>query len=395
MLQSGSVAKNVRLFLELWWKPASAMSTILDRGSLLFACLAVLAVALLQGGVLRLGFYVPLLLLAAAYVPGTLLIASLLGRLAGFAPDFSRDYSPLLTCVAMAWTAANLPLLLVGWLLYAPMIALVVAAACLLYFTFLVFFAVRTVFGAPNGAAAAIAVLSWLPMVAVAAAWAPIHMVLSWVASPFFLFFAWYYLGAEFSGLGAGLRERQNFRRMLEASALNPHDGDAQYQLGLIYQQRRQYTEAIQRFRSAVAIDPTEADAHFQLGRIAAAQGRTADALAHFQEVLRLDEKHSLSEIHREAGAAYLAAGNLEEARRELAIYTERRTHDPEGLWYYGQTLERLGDQAQAREMYQRAVDAARTAPRYRRRLTARWSRLAQKQLRHLTGHPTSAAPSA
>jgi hypothetical protein len=31
--------------------------------------------------------------------------------------------------------------------------------------------------------------------------------------------------------------------------------------------------------------------------------------------------------------------------------------------------------------MYARAVEAARTAPRYRRRFVARWSRLAQKQL--------------
>jgi tetratricopeptide (TPR) repeat protein len=391
MLQSGSVAKNLRLLLELWWNPAAAMSAILDRGSLLFACLAALAVGLFEGGC-PLGFYVPLLLLAAAYVPGILLIAGLLGRFEGFAPDFRRDYSPLLTSIAMAWTAANLPLLPAIWLLGAPVIVLVLAAGCLLYFTLLVSLAVRTVLGASNGAAAVTAVLSWVPMVAVAFAWGPIRMVLAWVASPFFILFAWYYLGSEFAGLGAGLRERQNFRRMLEASALNPHDGNAQYQLGLIYQQRRQYTEAIQRFRNAVAIDPTEADAHFQLGRIAREQGRTADALAHFQEVLRLDDKHSLSEIHRETGAAYLAAGNLEQARRELATYTERRTHDPEGLFWYGQTLERLGDGPQAREMYQRAVEAACTAPRYIRRATARWSRLAQKQLRHLISHPTSAA---
>ena len=395
MLQSGSVAKNLKLLLELWWSPAAAMSAILDRGNLLFACLAALAVGLLEGGY-PLGFYTPLLLLAAAYVPGILLIAGLLGRLAGFTPDFHRDYSPLLTCIAMAWAAANLPLVVLFRLLPAPLIVLAIAAACLLlYFTFLVALAVRTVFGVSNAAAAALAVLSWLPMVVVAMVWAPIRMVLGWVASPFFLLFAWYYLRAEFSGLGAGLRERQNFRRMLDTAALNPHDGDAQYQLGLIHQQRRQYTEAIQRFRNAVAIDPTEADAHFQLGRIAREQGRPADALVHFQQVLRLDEKHSLSEIHRETGAAYLEAGNLEQARRELALYTERRPHDPEGLWHYGQVLERLGEQPAARGVFERAVESARTAPRYRRRITARWSRLAQKELKHLTSRPTSAAPSA
>jgi hypothetical protein len=64
-----------------------------------------------------------------------------------------------------------------------------------------------------------------------------------------------------------------------------------------------------------------------------------------------------------------------------LADYVERRPYDPEGLCYYGQALEGLNARQQAREMYERAVEADRTAPRYRRRFTARWSRLAQKAL--------------
>ena len=100
--------------------------------------------------------------------------------------------------------------------------------------------------------------------------------------------------------------------------------------------------------------------------------------------MLRQDEKHSLSEIHRELAAVYLSLGRLEDARRELAIYEARRAYDPEGLYYYGQVLEGLGNPAGAREMYARAVEAARTAPRYRRPFTARWSRLAQKQARKL-----------
>jgi len=353
------------------------MSGILDGGSLLFASLAALAVGLLY----PFGFYTPLLLLAAAYVPGILLIGGAVGRLGGFTADFQRDYAPLLTCVAMSWTAASVLALPLRW--FAPVGFMPALGVCLAYFTFLVFFAVRTVLGASNGAAAGVAILSWLPMVAVAFLWAPIRMGLSWLASPFFLFYAWYWLGGEFSGLGAGLRERQNFRRMLEAAALNPHDGDAQYQLGLIHQQRRQYTEAVERFRRAVEIDPTETDAHFQLGRIAREQGRPEEALAHFHPVLEQDDKHSLSEIHRESGAALLELGRLPEARRELELYTDRRPHDPEGLYYFGQTLERLGNREQARQMHERALEAARTAPRYRRRFTAKWSRLAQKALRH------------
>jgi tetratricopeptide (TPR) repeat protein len=363
------------------------MGEILDRGSLLYASLAALVVMLVLDASVALrvplSFYTPLLVLAGVYVPGLLVLAALLGGLGGPGAVFHRDYSALLTCIAMAFAAIVLPLILAAWT--APLsVFLLIAMLAAVYFVILVFLAVRTVFGLGNGTAAAVAGLSWIPLVAVVFLWAPLSMLLRLVASPFFLFYAFYFLGGELSNLGGGFRSRQHFHRMLEAAAVNPHDGEAQYQLGLIYQQRHQVSEAIRRFQAALAIDPTETDAHFQLGRIARDQGRLTDALAHFQTVLQQDERHSQSEIHRELGSVFLALGRTEDARRELALYIDRRPYDPEGLFYYGQALEQLGETGQAREMYAAAVEAVRTAPRYRRRIVARWSRLAQKQARKL-----------
>jgi tetratricopeptide (TPR) repeat protein len=381
------MGETFQLLFRLLSQPVAAMSAILDRGSLLWASLCVVAVSFGLGSAagihVRLPFYGPLLVLAVFYVPGILLLCGILGRVGGFFVSFQRDYSPTLVCAAMAWSAANIPLAIAGWFV-PPVVFLALAGAAYLYFAFLMFLAIRTVFGAGNGASIVVVCLSWIPLVAAAFLWQPLRFLMGWIASPFFLFYAWYFLGGEFSGLGAGMRNRQHFRRMLEASALNPHDGEAQYQLGLIYQQRRNYTEAIQRFQNAVRIDPTETDAHFQLGRIARGQGRLDDALKEFQIVLQQNPKHNLSEILRELGGAYLAAGRLEDARAQLETYIDRRAYDPEGLYYYGQALEGLGQTAEAREVYARAVEAARTAPRYRRRVIARWSRLAQKQERKL-----------
>ena len=375
----------VLLLFRIWSQPAGAMSAILDRGSLLFASAAVLAATLLlkfTAPGLPISFFTPLLVLAVVYVPGTLLLATLLGRLGGVGVVFQRDYSPLLTCAAMAFAAAEIPLALAAS--FVPVGYLLIAAV--LYFALLMFFAVRTVFGVESGIAAGVVALSWIPLAAAAFFWGPLRFLLGMLASPFFLFFAWYYLGSELSGLGAGLRSRQSFRRMLEAATVNPHDGEAQYQLGLIHQQRHQYTEAAARFQKAIAIDPTLTDAHFQLGRMAREQGRLRDALAHFQTVVGQDERHSFSEVLRELGGIYVAARQYADARNELAIYTERRPYDPEGLYYYGQSLEGLGETAAAQNAYACAVEADRTAPRYRRRYTARWSRLAQKQLGKLAG---------
>jgi tetratricopeptide (TPR) repeat protein len=244
------------------------------------------------------------------------------------------------------------------------------------------FLAVRTVLGAGNGQCIAVVGFSWVGPVAAAFLWGPLHFLLGWLASPFFLFYAWYFLGGEIGNLGSGLRMRQNFRRNLEAATVNPHDAEAQYQLGLIAQERRQFSEAIQRFKNAIAINAGETDAHFQLGRIARRQGRLNDALGHFQTVLDQDEKHHQSEILRELGALYISARQFEHAVHELTTYVERRPYDPEGLYYYGQALEGMGRGAEAVEMYRRCVESASTAPRYIQRSVAQWSRLAQKALR-------------
>ena len=80
-------------------------------------------------------------------------------------------------------------------------------------------------------------------------------------------------LGAVY-GVRAAHIQRQNFRRQLEASTINDRDAEAHFQLGLIYQRRRQFGEAAARFKRAVEIDPKEPDANFELGRIARQEGR-------------------------------------------------------------------------------------------------------------------------
>lgn len=365
---------DTRLLLRLYLQPAAAMSDILDRGSLLFAS----AVVLIVSWALGVSFYLPLLLLAAVYVPGILVLSSIAGS--GIA--FQRDYAPMLTCTASAWIAAGLPLLVFAW--FQPRLLAAAIIVAFLYFLLLMFFAVRVVFGTGNGVALAIVSLSWISLVGAYFLWIPLRYLMGWLASPFFLFYIFYFLRGELGDLGAGLRRRQSFRRNLEAAAINPHDGEAQYQLGLIYQQRRQFTEAIRRFQNAVTADPSLTDAHFQLGRIARQQGRLKDALTHFQTVVTLDERHSRNEVFREVGALYLTARQYADAHSELAEYVERRPYDPEGLFYLGQALEGLGNTQEAREAYARADEAAKLTPQYFRRAAARWGRLARRQTRRL-----------
>jgi len=184
--------------------------------------------------------------------------------------------------------------------------------------------------------------------------------------------------------LGEGLQSGRHLQRQLEIAATNPHDGDAQYQLGLIYQKRRQYSEAIARFERAIGIDPEQADAHYQLGRIAREQGRYEDAIRHLNAAAALDDKLSLSEVWRELGAACLENGRIEDARGALAKYIDRHPYDPEGLYWYGKTFERLNQPAQAREMFERCIEAVDTMPSNRKAHVRKWAGHARSALRGL-----------
>jgi tetratricopeptide (TPR) repeat protein len=383
-------ASDLKPILNLYARPGAAMSDLLDRGSLFLSSLLVLATSFALSRVTVLfpfPFYGPLFGLAVIYVPGLLFIGGMISRVSGgFHSAFQRDYAPLLTCVAAAWSATNLPLLVVAWL--APAIFLEAALIAYVWLAVLVFFAVRTVFGTDNGPAFGIVALSWAPLVAAWVLRGPLEYLAGWLSSPFLLIYAYFFLrgeiGGAMRGLGDGLRRSQGFRRHLEAAAVNPHDAEAQYQLGLIYQQRRQYTEAIRRFQNAIAIDPGETDAHFQLGRIAREQGRRADALTSFQTVVNQDEQHAQGAILRELGALYISARQYQDGLQELARYEERHPYDAEGLYYHGLALEGLGRREEAREFYQRAAEAVNQAPLYLRRAAGKWGRMARRNVQKL-----------
>lgn len=379
------MAEKFGALFQLYYRPSRALSQILDSGSLM---LAVAAAALVSFGAVRSlrESITPLVLLALLFVPACIAIISLWDHLGSLSVVLRRDYSPLLVCALMCWVAACLPAAIARSVV--PAAAQWVAVAAILYFLVLAALAVRTVFGTGAGRAAG-TVLGGIVATAIGyQLYETFGGALSYLSSPLMLFWLYYLFRPNLdslTGLGGGLRSRQNFRRYLESSTVNPRDSDAQYQLGLIYQQRRNYAEAISRFTKAVEIDPGETDAHHQLGCIALEQKRYEDARRHFAAAVALDNKHASSEVWRGLGAADLQLGRTEQALAELETYTARREFDPEGLYWTGIALKKLGRTGEARDAFQRAVEAAHTAPAHRRRFTAAWGRQAKSELRSLS----------
>ena len=382
------------LFL-LYIRPVTAIGRILDRGRLWVAVIAALCVSVLlhwrdfplrvpPSPLLRFiswwpgGYLAPLLTVAIVMVPSILLIRSF-GGFGGFMTLLNNDYVSLLMIAMMAWAAAYLPLAILRAFTDLPVGDPLIYLAVNLYFTFLLALGVRTVFSTGAGPALGITILAWGAGVLGSLVILLIGPALYFLASPLVLFYLYALFGSNLRGIGEGLRSRQHFQQQLEISTNNPHDADAHYQLGLIYQKRRQYTDAIARFRRAVEIDPAFADAHLQLGVIAREQQRIDDAIGHLKTAAALDDKLAQSEVWRELGAAYLAASRTEEAAAVLAKFTERRPYDPEGLYWYGKALADLGRADEARRMFDQCIEAVNTMPSHRRAQVRQWGTRARR----------------
>ena len=345
---------------------------------------ALLAVAGIWSGLGAFSLVAGVILL---YVPTLIFVMSVADpRTGSFGVALTRDYGSIGPCILMSVAAAELLFGTIwmatstvmsvsnsGQMMTALLVFFGVAIVGVAYFAVLAWMAVRTVWGAG-------------PLVAVAAVVIPFAVLpfagfLSMLASPFILYWVYMYTRGDISAIQWSMGSRRAFKRHMEASTLNPRDADAHYQLGLIHHHRRQYPEAIARFEKAVAIDPSEIDAHYQLGRIAREQGRHADSIRHLEQVVARDPKYARHEIWREVGATYFEAGDFANARAMLERYVENRPYDAEGLCLLGLSLKKLGDAGAAVEMLKRSVEAAKTAPVYRRGELRRWRKRAEAEL--------------
>jgi predicted Zn-dependent protease len=112
---------------------------------------------------------------------------------------------------------------------------------------------------------------------------------------------------------------------------------------------------ALKRFKSAVDNDPGNPLAHYGYGLVLARRGLRKDAIRQFQ--FALEKKAFDAYILRDLGIAYLADGQYASALDALESATDRLPSDPEGCFYFGQTLIELGRYRDAVSAFERVLD--------------------------------------
>ncbi|MFN7925338.1 MAG: tetratricopeptide repeat protein [Bryobacteraceae bacterium] len=428
--------EHLRILVDFFWRPLYAVSRVLDHGRLGWAVGFAIVTALLlqlpeQRGQLRraveltqkanratgeqkqpstgdmaelrrqtevmlardsifgsgagLGGYV---VLAGVFAPLAIVILAYWDGLGRGGSLLRRDYGSALACLSMAWTASRLPAVPLEFARQSlpndpPWGPWIMPGAWALFLVFATA-ALRTVPGGRWFSSAVTSVVSGCAMLGAGLVTPGLGSSGYFLFSPWILYYLWSYFGSGVSGLGDTFRSGQNYRRALEATSINPHDSDAQYQLGLIEMQRRKFPEAEKRFREAVRIDSKDADYHYQLGRSLSEQGRFAEACESFGKAAALNDKASNHEVLRDLGATQLALQHLNEAVQSLEAYVARREYDPVGLVYYGRTLKQQGRAAEAKRAFEQAVEAWRTMPDWRAAELRVWERAARDEMKKL-----------
>lgn len=126
----------------------------------------------------------------------------------------------------------------------------------------------------------------------------------------------------ESSQDGSRLDEaRSEFREELKVDSGN---APAEYELGDMALQARQWDDAIQHFRRASGIDPGFAEARVGLGKALVSAGRPQEAVAPLEEAVKLQPGNP--NAHYQLSFAYRRLGREAEAEKELAAY--RDAHD-------------------------------------------------------------------
>jgi tetratricopeptide (TPR) repeat protein len=110
-------------------------------------------------------------------------------------------------------------------------------------------------------------------------------------------------------------------REFEEELRLDPGSAVAEYQLGEMARQARQWNKAIKHFRRAVELDARFDNALIGLGKSLVSADRAAEAVAPLEAAVKLAPDNPVA--HYQLSFAYRRLGREEEAQRELAAYRE------------------------------------------------------------------------
>lgn len=349
--------ENFKLFLQIYYQPATAMSNIIDRGSWVFAAIQVLLIsagffltinamldaayrvpefneylnsrpyeltddqlnAAVRSAQLQLDsantnrpqiplvgdtffsfftfsaatFYQPFLSITLFYVPFVVLLISLVGGIGNFGIVLRREYTALATCVLMAWAAANFPFVIAGILTLNAGVSPTIYLA--LWFASGLLFGVFVLFAVRT-------------VFGVGFGLAAFTVLVSWLSFTVGMYVFQYVSPWLFSP----------FLILFAVMYFGGYLGSELRGFGDTFRRRQDFN----RYLHSATVNPKDADAHVQLGLIYLQRRQDAKALEHFRKAFDIDPTEIDANYH--LGRIDRQNGDLQMALDHFAVVVEQ-----------------------------------------------------------------------
>ena len=154
--------------------------------------------------------------------------------------------------------------------------------------------------------------------------------------------------------VGVAFRQVEG-RPQMSSAHFGPTDPTAHFEYGILMYEEGKLDEAIDRFRKALELDPQRGMALYYLGNALRQQGSLDEAIQAYRTAIEIDAKYA--HAHRSLGAALLARDDVQAAREALQKSMDFSGGGDGRDWFFVAISEwRLGDEAEARQWYDRAV---------------------------------------
>jgi len=145
---------------------------------------------------------------------------------------------------------------------------------------------------------------------------------------------------------GSAALERA-FELARSAHEMNPDIRETYFALAFVHLERREYAQVLRYLETAVQLYPSFADAYALMGGVKTYMGRPAEAVPLVRTALRLNPEGSYL-YYLILGRAYLALGDLEQARVNLEHALKRNPEDLEASVYMAVLHLAAGDKSAA-----------------------------------------------
>ncbi|HMK66570.1 MAG TPA: tetratricopeptide repeat protein [Thermodesulfobacteriota bacterium] len=142
-----------------------------------------------------------------------------------------------------------------------------------------------------------------------------------------------------------------------EVLILRPNHPEAYNNLGLIYQEQKQFPKALEMFQKAISLNPRYTKGYNNLGLLYLSQGKWEEAGAQFRKALEIDSNFVPAYIN--LSTAYKNQGRPDLARKALYRALEKDNNNLEAQYNLGLLWESEGVPTKAVEHYQKFVAKA------------------------------------